>query len=210
MKLCEPVQLTMADVLCDGTKPIRHVYFPREAFISLVTLLDGKPALEVGMVGREGMIGAQMALGVVSEPLYVIVQGPGSAWRVGRLAFRRELDRNRALRQSLSLYLHFTMTQLALSAACSRFHQIGPRLARWLLMTQDRANSNNFRVTHQFLGVMLGVRRVGITTAAATLQRQGLVEYRRGDITILDRRGLEKAACGCYANDRKTYAELLH
>jgi CRP-like cAMP-binding protein len=210
LKLCEPVQLKMADVLCDGNQPIRHVYFPTGAFISLVTILDGKPVLEVGMVGREGMLGAQMALGVVSEPLYAIVQGPGSAWRIGRLAFQRELDRNLALRQSLRHYLHITMTQLARSAACLRFHQIGPRLARWLLMTQDRANSNNFRVTHEFLAFMLGVRRVGITTAAVALQRQGLVKYYRGDITILDRSGLKKAACGCYANDSKAHAELIH
>jgi CRP-like cAMP-binding protein len=210
MKLCEPVQLRMADVLCDGGKPIRHVYFPLEGFISLVTLLDGKPVLEVGMVGREGMLGAQMALGAIREPLHAVVQGPGSAWRIGKLAFRRELDHNSALQQSLSRYLHVTMTQLAGSAACLRFHQIGPRLARWLLMTQDRANSERFQVTHEFLAFMLGVRRVGITTAAASLQRQGLIEYHRGDITILTRRGLEKAACGCYASDRKVYAELLH
>jgi CRP-like cAMP-binding protein len=210
MKLCKPVQLTMADVLCDGGKPIHHVYFPVEGFISLVTLLDGKPVLEVGMVGREGMLGAQMALGVFREPLHAVVQGSGFAWRIGNLAFRRELKRNLALKQSLSQYLHVTMTQLAGSAACLRFHQIGPRLARWLLMTQDRANSNNFRVTHEFLAFMLGVRRVGITTAASRLQRQGLVEYHRGNIKILNRAGLEKAACGCYASDRKAYAELIH
>jgi CRP-like cAMP-binding protein len=199
----------MAEVLCSGGKRIRHVYFPVEAFISLVTLLDGKPVLEVGMVGREGMVGAQMALGVTSEPLHAVVQGPGSAWRIGRLAFGRELDHNLALQKSLQRYLHLTMTQLAGSAACLRFHQIGPRLARWLLMTQDRSNSDRFKVTHEFLAFMLGVRRVGITTSATTLQRQGLVKYHRGDVTILDRRGLEKAACGCYAADRKTYAKLL-
>ncbi len=210
MKLCAPVQLTLAEVLSDGGSPIRHVYFPVEGFISLVTLLDGKPVLEVGMVGREGMLGAQMALGVMSEPLHAVVQGSGSAWRIGKLAFGRELDNNTALQQILSLYLHVTMTQLAGSAACLRFHQIGPRLARWLLMTQDRANSSSFRVTHEFLAFMLGVRRVGVTMAAGSLQRQGLIEYHRGDITILKRRSLEEAACGCYARDRKIYAELLH
>lgn len=210
MKLCEPVGLTMSQVLSDGAKSIQHVYFPVEAFISLITTLDGEPVLEVGMVGREGMVGAQMVLGVSSEPLYVLVQGSGSAWRIGRLAFERELARNPALRRNLGHYLHITMTQLARSAACLRFHQIGPRLARWLLMTQDRAHSSHFRVTQQFLALMLGVRRVGITTAAAALQRQGLVEYHRGDFTILDRRGLEKAACGCYSNDCKAYAELRH
>jgi CRP-like cAMP-binding protein len=209
MKFCEPVQLKMADVLCDGGKPIRHVYFPIEGFISLVTKLDGKPVLEVGMVGREGMLGAQMALGVINEPLHAVVQGSGSAWRVGRLAFRRELERNMALQQSLNHYIHVTMTQLAASAACLRFHHIRPRLARWLLMTQDRAHSDSFRITHEFLAFMLGVRRVGITTAAAALQRQGLVKYHRANITILNRLGLEKAACGCYIGDCNAYAALL-
>jgi CRP-like cAMP-binding protein len=210
LDLCEPIQLTMAEVLCNGGQPIRHVYFPVGGFISLVTLLDGKPVLEVGMVGCEGMIGAQVALGVSDEPLHAVVQGPGSAWRIGRLAFRRELASNPALQQSLNRYLHVVMTQLARSAACLRFHLLGPRLARWLLMTQDRAQSDRFRVTHEFLAFMLGVRRVGITQAAAALQRQGLVKYHRGDITILDRSGLEKAACGCYAIDRKAYAELMN
>ena len=201
----------MATVLSDrGDKSIRHVYFPIEGFISLVTRLDGKPVLEVGMVGREGMLGAQMALGVNREPLHAVVQGPGSAWRIGRLAFRRELNRNQPLQQCLRRYLHVTMTQLAGSAACLRFHQIGPRLARWLLMTQDRAQSDHFKVTHEFLAFMLGVRRVGITMAAALLQRQGLVVYHRGNVTILNRRGLERAACGCYAADRQAYTELLH
>ena len=210
MRLCEPIQLAMTDVLCDGGKPIRHVYFPIKGFISLVTLLDGRPVLEVGMVGREGMLGAQMALGVMSEPLHAVVQGPGSAWRIGRLAFRRELARNIPLQQSLNRYLHVTMTQLAGSAACLRFHHIRPRLARWLLMTQDRAHSDSFQITHAFLAFMLGVRRVGITTAAAALQRQGLVKYHRGNITILDRLGLEKAACGCYKRDRNAYTAPPH
>lgn len=209
MKLCKPVELTMAEILCDGGKPIDHVYFPVEGFISLVTLLEGKPVLEVGMVGREGMLGAQMALGVIGEPLHAVVQGSGSSWRIGASAFRRELESNQSLRETLGQYLHVTGTQLAGSAACMRFHRLGPRLARWLLMTQDRADSNDFKVTHKFLAFMLGVRRVGITTAAAALQRQGLVKYHRGDIKILNRLRLEKAACSCYAHDRKVYAELL-
>jgi CRP-like cAMP-binding protein len=209
LNLCEPVPLKLAEVLGDGGKPIRYVYFPIEGFISMVTMLDGKPVLEVGMVGREGMIGAQMALGATTEPLHAVVQGSGSAWRVPSAAFRRELSRSPALRESLNAYLHVTMTQLAGSAACLRFHQIGPRLARWLLMTQDRAHSNRFYVTHEFLAFMLGVRRAGITQSAAALQRKGLVKYCRGDITILDRRALIKAACGCYASDAKSYAELL-
>lgn len=209
LKLCEPFELRLAEVLCEGGKPIQHVYFPIEGFVSLVTLLDGKPVLEVGMVGREGMIGAQLALGVTKEPLHAVVQGAGSAWRIGSAAFRRELARNLALRESLNGYLYSTMIQLASSAACLCFHHIRPRLARWLLMTQDRARSDSFYITHEFLAFMLGVRRVGITHSASSLQRQGLVQYRRGNITILNRRGLIKAACDCYATDAKAYAQLL-
>lgn len=209
MELCEPVQLKWADVICAGGKPLQHVYFPVRGFVSLLTLLDGQPALEVGMVGNEGMLGAQMALGITEQPLRAVVQGRGPAWRIDSPTFRRQLQQNPALQKSLLKYLHVTMTQLAGSSACLRFHRLGPRLARWLLMTQDRAHSNRFHLTHEFLSFMLGVRRVSVTIAAAGLQRQRLVEYRRGDIRIIDRAGLKKIACSCYASDRKTYAELL-
>ncbi len=209
LAVCEPVQLVLGDVLCEPGKPTRHVYFPTDGFISLVALSDGKPALEVGMVGREGMLGAHLALGVVTAPLHAVVQGPGGAWRVGSTAFRGELKRSPALRRSLNHYLYVLMTQLAASASCLRFHLIGPRLARWLLMSQDRAHADRFRVTHEFLAYMLGVRRVGITMAAGALQRGGLIEYHRGELTVLDRRGLEAAACGCYAVDRQAYADVM-
>jgi CRP-like cAMP-binding protein len=209
LAVCEPVQLVLSEVLCEPGKPTRHVYFPTEGFISLVTLIDGKPALEVGMVGREGMLGAQLALGVLTAPLRALVQGPGAAWRIGTGAFRRELARSAALQRGLNRYLYVLMAQLAASATCLRFHLIGPRLARWLLMSQDRAHADSFHVTHEFLAYMLGVRRVGITAAAGALQRSGLIEYRRGELTVLDRSGLEAAACGCYAADWQAYAELL-
>jgi CRP-like cAMP-binding protein len=209
LALCEPVQLVLAEVLCQPDKPTRHVYFPTESFISLVAPIDGQPALEVGMVGREGMLGAHLALGVVTAPLHALVQGAGAAWRIATPAFRAELARSAPLQRSLNRYLYVLMAQLAASAACLRFHQIGPRLARWLLMTQDRAHADQFHVTHEFLSYMLGVRRVGITAAAGALQRSGLIEYRRGELSVLDRPGLEAAACGCYAVDRKAYAELM-
>ena len=209
LALCEPVQLGLAEVLCEPEKPTRHVYFPIEGFISLVAQADGQPALEVGMVGREGMLGAHLALGVVTAPLHALVQGAGAAWRIATPAFRAELARSAPLQRSLNRYLYVVMAQLAASAACLRFHQIGPRLARWLLMTQDRAHSDQFHVTHEFLSYMLGVRRVGITAAAGVLQRDGLIEYRRGELTVLDRTGLEAATCGCYAVDRKAYTELM-
>jgi CRP-like cAMP-binding protein len=210
LAICEPVELVMAQVLSEVGIPTRHVYFPTEGFISLVTPINGRPVLEVGMVGREGMLGTQLALGVRTSPLHALVQGPGAAWRIGAADFRRELALNPALQSGLNRYVYVMMMQLASAASCLRFHQIGPRLARWLLMTQDRAHSDSFHITHEFLAYMLGVRRVGVTTAASVLQRAGLIEYHRGEIQVLNRRALESAACGCYAADRDAYTEMLH
>ena len=208
--LCEPVDLALSEVLYETGQRTRRVYFPIDSTISLVTPIDGKPALEVGMVGREGMIGAQVVLGVMNTPLHTVVQGGGKAWSVATVPFRRELARSSALQHCLDRYLCVLLSQFAVSAACLRYHLIGPRLARWLLMTHDRAQANHFHVTHEFLAYMLGVRRVGITAAAGALQRAGLIEYCRGELIVLNRRGLEAAACGCYEVDRKSYSEVLH
>lgn len=209
LALCEPVKLVLSEVLCQPGKPTRHVYFPTQGFISLVADIDGKPGLEVGIVGHEGMLGAQLALGVVTAPLFALVQGAGTAWRIGTKAFMTELASNSALRSVLNRYLYVLMAQLAESAACLRFHSIGQRLARWLLMSHDRSHFDSFQVTQEFLAFMLGVRRVGVTAAAGILQRKGLIEYSRGKMTVVDRHGLEAAACDCYAADQKTYAKLL-
>lgn len=206
---CEDIPLVLGDVLCEPGRPTRYVYFPVDAFISLVAPIDGKPALEVGMVGREGMLGAQLALGVATVPLHALVQGQGAAWRIASVAFRAELARSPALQRLLNRYLYVLMAQLAGSAACLRFHEIGPRLARWLLMSQDRAHAERFRVTHEFLAYMLGVRRVGITAAASAMQRRGLIEYRRGEMLIKNRAALEATACACYGNDQRAYADVL-
>lgn len=206
---CEPVQLTLGDVLSEPGKPTSHVYFPTDCFISLVTFIDGRPGLEVAMVGCEGMLGIQLVAGVSTAPTRAQVQGSGAAWRIGSIAFRRQLAHSAALQRVLNRYLCVLMDQLATSATCLRFHLIGPRLARWLLMSQDRAHADNFHVTHEVLAHMLGVRRVGITVAAGALHRSGLIEYRRGDVRVLDRTKLEAQACGCYAIDRRTYAELM-
>ena len=209
LAICEPAHLELGSVLCEPGEPVRDVYFPIDGFISLLTMVDGKSAVEVGMVGREGMLGAPLALGVATAPLRGLVQGPGAAWRVGTRDFRRELANNPPLREGINRYLYVLMAQMAASAACLRYHLIGPRLARWLLMSRDRAHSDSFRVTHEFLAYMLGVRRVGVTAAAGALQRHGLITYHRGDLTVLDRRGLEAAACSCYATDRRAYIEQL-
>lgn len=209
LSLCEPVDLALEQVLSDGGKAARYAYFPTHSFISLVAPIDAKPVLEVGMVGSEGMLGAHLALGVSVAPFHSIVQGAGLAWRIESTPFGKELGRSLPLQRCLNRYLYVLMSQLSTSAVCLRFHRIGPRLARWLLMTQDRAHADTFRITHEFLAYMLGVRRVGITEAAGELQRRELIQYHRGRLQVLDRQGLEAAACGCYDLERRTYAELL-
>jgi CRP-like cAMP-binding protein len=209
LALCEPAALELADVLCEPDQAPQAVYFPVEGFISLVALIEGHPGLEVGMVGREGMLGVQAVLGVAATPLRAVVQGSGWARRIEVAPFRRELAESAALRRVLDRYLYVVMAQLAASATCLHFHRIGPRLARWLLMSQDRAHAAHFRLTQAFVAYMLGVRRVGITVAAGELQRRGLIAYRRGELEVIDRAGLEAAACECYAADNKAYAALL-
>lgn len=210
LALCEPAPLRLGDVLYQPGRPTRHVYFPTAGFVSLLTSIDGGPALEIGMVGREGMLGAQLALGVAAAPRRAVVQGAGRAWRLAAQPFRTELVRSRALQRLLQKYVYVLMAQTDESAGCAHFHQIGPRLARWLLMSQDRAQGDGaLRLTHESLSSMLGVRRVGITAAAGDLQRRGLIEYHRGALTVLDRGGLEAAACGCYAVDRRVYSSVL-
>jgi len=207
LAICEPADLVLGQVLGEPATPTRHAYFPVNSFISLVAAVAGSPGVEVGMVGREGMLGAHLALGVGAAPLRAVVQGPGSAWRVGTGPFRRELARSVTLQRTLHRYLAALMVQLTTSVVCLRFHQIGPRMARWLLMSHDRAGADTFRITHEFLAYMLGVRRAGITSAATKLQQAGLIEYRRGVMTVLDRAGLETAACPCYAVDRRAYRD---
>ena len=209
LALGEPVTLTLQDTLVEAATEPGHVWFPRSGFISLISSVDGTSSLEVGMVGCEGMLGTHLALGCAIAPQKALVQGTGSAWRIASRPFSTELARSPALQRVLDRYLYVLMAQFAGTAACLRFHQIGQRLARWLLMSQDRAQSAQFHVTHEFLAYMLGVRRVGVTHAASALQRQGLVTYRRGELTVTDRSGLEQAACSCYAVNRDTYRSLL-
>ena len=206
---CEPAKLVFAEVLAEAGEPVRQVYFPTQSSISLVAPIDGRASLEVGLIGDEGMLGITLMLGVDVWPLQAVVQGEGAALRMDVALFRRELGLSSALQLLLKRYLYVVMGQFAQTAACTHYHVVEARLARWLLMTQDRAHSDEFHVTQEFLAYMLGVRRVGVTKAASALQTRKLIRYSRGNITILDRRGLKAASCGCYAADQAVYAGIM-
>ncbi len=204
-----PVNLAFSETLSDPGDRIRHVYFPIDSFVSLIAPGEGRAQLEIGLVGNEGMLGVSLMLGVNVSPLRALVQGAGRAWRVDAATFLREVESSTSLRAALNRYLYVFLAQTMQTATCARFHPVEARLARWLLMTRDRAHSNQFHVTHEFLAYMLGVRRVGVTSAAIALQRQKLIRYSRGDISVLDVRGLEAAACACYEIDRKIYSRII-
>lgn len=206
---CETVELAFGSVLCEADEPFRQVYFPLTSFISLVATVSGHQPLEMGLIGSEGVLGATLILGVAEAPLKAIVQGPGSALRMGVAQFQKARHDSPTLMRGLYRYLYVLMAQLSQTTACTRFHEVDARLARWLLMTHDRAHADHFHLTHQFLADMLGVRRSGITVAAGLLQQRGLIHYARGEIQILDRDGLESASCECYEAVVEDYARLL-
>jgi CRP-like cAMP-binding protein len=194
----EYVSLDFGHVLYEPGKAIRHVYFPLDCLISLLTSVDKRRSLEVGMVGNEGMAGMPFILGMGVSGVRALVQGGGHALRMAAGPFRKEFDHNRALQDALYRYMYALMAQISQTAACNRFHAAEPRLARWLLMTRERVMSDEFRLTHEFLAHMLGMRREGVTEAASALKYRKLISYERGEIAILDLRGLKEASCSCY------------
>ena len=209
LEQCEPMELDFGDILCEPDQPFRYVYFPLTGFISLVTSLQDHQPLEMGLIGNEGMLGGTIVLGISAVPLRAVVQGAGVLLRMTSVQLRKEMQRSPALRRALQRYLYVQMAQLSQIGACTHFHEIEPRLARWLLMTHDRAHADHFRLTHEQLANMLGVRRSGISVAAGVLRRRKLIRYTRGEIHILNREGLEAAACECYGALVEDYAKLL-
>ena len=208
LDLCEPFELVLSAELSVRGKPLSHAYFPQSGFVSLVIDVDTYPELEVGMVGRESMLGSELVLGLTKTPWRALVQGSGQSWRIEAQTLRKECLASPALLQVMQTSLLVRLHQQTLASACERFHEIGPRLARWLLMSHDRAQADTFHVTQEFMALMLGVRRVGVTVAASEFQKSGLITYHRGELTVQDRPALEAQACSCYAADRRLYAEL--
>jgi CRP-like cAMP-binding protein len=206
---CDPVELSFTEMLYRAGEPIPHVYLPTNSLIALMAPINDSSSLEVGLIGNEGMLGTTLMLGVDVAPFNAQVQKSGYALRITRTAFLDELEQSPVLQARLKRYLYVSMSQLAQTAICNRFHLLEARLARWLLMNQDRAHADTFHITHVSMASMLGVRRVGITKAANSLQMQKLIRYHRGKITVLDRVGLEAASCGCYKADREIYRRIL-
>jgi CRP-like cAMP-binding protein len=194
----EPVTLTYCEVLYEPGDRIRHVYFPNDCLVSLLTTVEGNNALEVGLVGREGLVGISLALGMDVASVRAQVQATGTALRMEAARFHKEFQQCGPLQRELFRYTYAMVAQARQTAACNRFHTVEARLARWLLTTRDLIQSNNFHVTQELLSHILGVRRAGVNRAAGRMQKRRLIEYSRGNIRIVDQRGLEAASCPCY------------
>jgi CRP-like cAMP-binding protein len=207
MKQLVPIDMQFGDILCGHDQPYQDVYFPLSGFISLMVVIDNHPPLEVGLIGNEGMLGVTLVLGVNNSPQHAVVQGAGTALRMTSSQLIRVLRASPALLKSMNRYQYVLLAQLSQLAACTHFHEVDARLARWLLMTHDRAEADNFHLTHQYLADMLGVQRSAVTIAAGILQKRKLISYSRGEITVLKRKGLEAVSCECYDAIIQDYAQ---
>ncbi len=205
----EKVALPLREVLYEADKPIEHVFFPLTGVTSIVAEMEDGRIAEVGTIGNEGMAGLPVFLGAEKTPTLAFQQVPGEALRMRVDVFRKEIENAGTLTRVLHRYTQALFTQVAQAAACNRLHSTDQRCARWLLMTHDRVGTDEFLLTHEFLGQMLGVRRATVTEVAGTLHKAGLITYSRGKITVLDRQGLEAASCKCYQVIREDFDRLL-
>ncbi len=205
----EPVTLVQKHILSEPNAPIEHVHFVQEGMVSIVQVLRNGADAEVGVIGSEGFVGMPVLLGADTSPLEAMVQLPGFALRMPAGAFREELRRSLGLSELLLRYVHALHVQASICGGCNLLHNLPERLARWLLMARDRAASDRLRLTHEFLSMMLGVRRPGITVALGTLRAARLIDNGHGHITIMDRPGLEAACCECYGIVTSEYRRLF-
>jgi CRP-like cAMP-binding protein len=205
----EHVVLSVGDILYRPDEPITHVYFPDHGTVSIVCVLADGKTVEAGMVGNEGMFGISVFLGSVTSPMEAIVQLPGDGLRMHTAVLLEEFKQGGHLQDKLLRYTQAFIVQLAQTTACNRAHPLDGRLARWLLMSQDRAHSAELELTHEFMAMMLGTRRAGISEAASKLQDEGVIRYRRGHVKVLDRQKLEEISCECYPTVKKEFDRLL-
>jgi CRP-like cAMP-binding protein len=204
-----PVRLRLRKVLIEPDAPISHVYLMREGVASIIATEQEGGDVEVGTVGFEGLVGLPVLFGDDTLPNRVIVQVEGEAWRIGADEFRHALEARPALQKLGLRYAAYFTGQLSQSVACNRIHTLEERAARWLLMTHDRVHETDFEMTHEFLSLMLGVRRAGVSVAMGMLQSAGVLQYARGRVAVLDRAKLEEAACGCYRITQVALDRLL-
>jgi CRP-like cAMP-binding protein len=205
----EAVTLEYRQPLSEANEPMRSVYFPVTGVISLVNVMADGSAAEVGTIGNEGLAGLPVILGDERGPMTAYVQVPGMGLRLRAEILRSALQRSAGMRTVMLHYAHAFFNQVAQSAACNHFHDLEQRCCRWLLMTHDRVQSDRFLLTQEFLGMMLGVQRSSVTLAASKLKADGVIEYHRGQVTILDRPGLEHRACECYGVSKREFDRLL-
>lgn len=200
----EAIDLSAGNVLFEAGEAIAYVYFPNDALVSLISTTREGATIEVGMIGKEGMVGFPVLLGAATTPFRPIVQISGSLIRVPSSDVKTVFDSCGLFHSLLLRHTHVVLTQISQSAVCNRFHNVEERLSRWLLIAQDRVNSSTLQMTQEMLSAMLGTRRASVTIAARMLQKEGLIKYTRGNITILNQRGLEATACECYRIIKET------
>ena len=205
----EMVEMTIGKILYSPKQQIKYVYFPRWAAVSMVNIFEDGSMVEVGVVGREGMVGISLLSGDDISPHQAIVQIADGGSRMKTAVFKKEIETNGELANISRRYLQALFTQVAQTASCNRMHSIAQRLARWMLLMQDRVELDVLNLTHEFISTMLGTRRAGVTIAAGTLQTAGIIRYHRGKVTILDQKRLEEASCECYKIVRNEYDRLL-
>ncbi|UYF99006.1 MULTISPECIES: Crp/Fnr family transcriptional regulator [unclassified Halomonas] len=205
----EEVTLALGQSLHESGRTLTHVYFPIDAIVSLLCVIENGASTEIAVVGREGMIGVSLFMGGETTPSRAIVQSSGRAYRLKGALVKREFDRAGGLQRLLLRYTQALLTQMAQTAVCNRHHSVDQQLCRWLLLSLDRLPGNELVMTQELIANMLGVRREGVTESAGKLQKAGLIAYNRGRITVRDRAGLEARVCECYAVVKNEYDRLL-
>lgn len=203
------VELPLGKVLYESGGPLRHMYFPIDAIVSLLYVLDNGASAEIAVVGNEGVLGVALFMGGETTTNRAIVQSAGWAYRLTGARLKREFELHSSLLHILLRYTQALITQMAQTAVCNRHHSVDQQLCRWLLLSLDRLDSNNVTMTQELIANMLGVRREGVTEAAGKLQKLGAIKYSRGQITVLNRRLLESSCCECYAVVRRETDRLL-